>query len=129
VYDAEEWSAVHDWGGHDGTVRSLSWARDGSVLATCSDDGSARLWAAVSSPPPGCIARPAVATASAAAAAPSSSPQSAAAAQTGMAEDAGGSVVIDELEVELKDLQVRPRVDSTVEMLVRSIAWGNFSPA
>lgn len=115
---------MHDWGGHDGPVRSLSWARDGTVLATCSDDGSARLWAAVPSPPLGCIARPAAATTTtaqtaqtaqtASAAAASSAPQSAAAAQAGVAEEAGSSVVIDELEVELKDLQVRPLVEYTM---------------
>jgi WD40 repeat protein len=42
VYDPDDWSAVHDWGGHGGTVRGMSWAADGTVLATCSDDGTTR---------------------------------------------------------------------------------------
>lgn len=44
VYGAESTECLADWIGHSGPVRDVAWSTDGTLLASCSDDGTARIW-------------------------------------------------------------------------------------
>lgn len=44
LYSAESTECLADWTGHSGTVRGAAWSTDGTLLASCSDDGTTRIW-------------------------------------------------------------------------------------